>query len=155
MTVLLLCFLIGCVCGLRSLTAPAVVCWGAHLQRFSLAGTKLAWVGHPVTVGIFTALALVELVTDKLPSTPARTKGPGLIARVVMGAFSGLVLGVAGGANAIVAAIIGIVGALVGTFGGYQVRHTLVTKAHIPDFAVALFEDAVAIVGGWLIVSHL
>jgi len=31
-----------------------------------------------------------------------------------------------------------IIGALVGTFGGYHIRQALVTRAHLPDFAVAL-----------------
>jgi uncharacterized membrane protein len=30
MSALILVFLLGCVSGLRSLTAPAVVCWAAH-----------------------------------------------------------------------------------------------------------------------------
>ena len=54
-----------------------------------------------------------------------------------------------------VAGIVGVIGALVGTFGGYSIRHAVVTRAHLPDFAVALAEDFIAIVGGFLIVSHL
>jgi len=50
-------------------------------------------------------------------------------------------------------AIVGVIGALVGTFGGYHIRHTLVQRAHLPD-AVALAEDFIAIAGGLLIVSH-
>jgi uncharacterized membrane protein len=33
-------------------------------------------------------------------------------------------------------------------------RHALATRAHLPDFAVALAEDFIAIAGGLLIVSH-
>ena len=55
----------------------------------------------------------------------------------------------------VVAAIVGVLGALAGTFGGYNIRHALVAKAHLPDIAVALAEDAVAIASGLLIVSHL
>lgn len=152
---LLLCFSIGFVSGLRSLTAPALVCWAAHLGWLNLAGTPLAFMRHPAAVGIFTLLALVELVMDKLPNTPSRTAPMGLIARIVLGGLSGGALGLAGGTSLIVGAIAGIVGVLVGTFGGYNVRHALVGRLHLPDFVVALAEDAVAIVGGLLVVSHV
>ncbi len=154
-TVLFLCFLIGCVTGLRSLTAPAAVCWGAHLGWLHFAGTRLAFLQHRTTLIIFTLLALVELIADKLPNTPARTAPLGLIARVLVGGFCGAALSLSAGGGVVVAAIVGVLGALAGTFGGYNIRHALVAKAHLPDIAVALAEDAVAIAGGLLIVSHL
>lgn len=155
MTILLLCFLLGCVTGLRSLTAPAVVCWAAHLGWLHLAGTKLAFIGHPVTLIVFTLLALVELAADKLPNTPARTAPAGLIARIVFGCLCGVGVGTNADGSLLVAAILGVIGALVGTFAGYNVRKALVLRAHLPDFGVALAEDVIAIAGGLLIVSHL
>jgi uncharacterized membrane protein len=159
MTVILFCFLLGCVAGLRSLTAPAVVCWGAHLGWLHFAGTRLAFIGHMTTLIVFTLLALGELTADKLPKTPARTAALGLIARTFTGAFCGSALAVSAGGSLggslILAAVCGVIGALLGTFGGYNVRHALVTRAHLPDFAVALVEDIIAIGGGLLIVSHL
>jgi uncharacterized membrane protein len=155
MTVLLFCFLLGCVAGLRSLTAPAVVCWAAHLGWLHFVGTKLAFIVHPATLSIVTLLALVELTTDKLPTTPARTAPPGLIARILFGGLCGVALATSAGSSLMVAGIVGVIGALVGTFGGYSIRHAVVTRAHLPDFAVALAEDFIAIVGGFLIVSHL
>src|SRR5271165_229767 len=93
---LFLAFLIGVIAGLRSLTAPAVVAWAAHLNWINLQNTPLSFMGSTVAVVIFTALAIVELVADKLPSTPSRTKPPGLIARIVLGGLSGACLAVAG-----------------------------------------------------------
>jgi len=154
-TAFLSCFLIGCIAGLRSLTAPAAVCWGAHLGWLHFAGTSLSFMGHPVTLALFTLLALVEFVTDKLPKTPARTSGPGLIARIILGGFSGGALAVATGGGFVIGAVVGIVGALVGTFAGYHVRHALVAKVNLPDLAVALVEDVIAICGGFFIVSHV
>src|SRR6266849_2526604 len=78
--VLFLAFAIGIIAGLRSLTAPAVVAWAAHRGWLNLHNTALAFMGSTLAVGIFTVLALVELVADQLPSTPARTKPPALIA---------------------------------------------------------------------------
>jgi len=155
MTVLLLCFLLGCVAGIRSLTAPAVVCWAAHLGWLHLAGSKLAFMDHPGTLVFFTLLAVVELIADKLPKTPARTAPPGLIARIVFGGLCGTALAISAGASLIIAAIVGVIGALFGCFAGYNVRHALVTRAHLPDLAVALVEDLIAIAGSFLIVSHL
>jgi len=75
--------------------------------------------------------------------------------RIVIGGSGGLALATSAGESLIVAATAGVIGALVGTFAGYNIRHALVTRAHLPDFAVALAEDLIAIAGGLLIVSHL
>jgi uncharacterized membrane protein len=154
-TVLLLCFLLGCVAGLRSLTAPAVVCWAAHLGWLHLAGTKLAFMSHPLALMFFTLLAFIELIADKLPKSPSRTAPPGLIARIVFGGLCAVALATSAGGSMIVAATVGVIGALVGTFGGYNIRRALVARTHLPDFAVALGEDVIAIAGGLLIVSRL
>ena len=47
-------------------------------------GTKIPWMGALWALIFFVLLAIVELITDQLPSTPPRTKGPGLIARILM-----------------------------------------------------------------------
>src|ERR1700716_824853 len=132
-TILLFCFLIGCIAGLRALTAPATVCWGAHLGWLNFAGTRLAFLGSVWMVGIFTVLAILELVNDKNPKTPSRTAPSGLIPRILLGASCGAALVVSsGGAGAVVGGVMGIVGALAGTYAAYHVRHALVTKANLP-----------------------
>jgi uncharacterized membrane protein len=159
MTVLL-CFLLGFVDGLRSLTAPAVVCWAAHLGWVHFAGTKFAFIDHRSTLIVFTLLAVVELIVDKLPNTPPRTAPVGLIARILLGGASGLALAIGAGisvplAGLIALMLIGSVGAIAGAFAGYHIRRAVVLKAHLPDLVVAIAEDAVAIVGGLLIVSQI
>ena len=155
MTLLLLCFLFGCLTGLRSPTPPAAGCWAAHLGWLHFAGTKLAFLGRPVTLIVFTLLALVELIADKLPNTPARTAPVGLIARIVFGCLGGIALAAGTGGNLLGAGIVGIAGVLVGTFAGYQIRRDLVSRAHLADFAVAIAEDIIAVAGSLLIVSHI
>lgn len=145
MTLLLAYFFLGCFTGLRSLTPPAVVCWAARLGWLHLAGTKLAFLGHPVTLTIFTLLALIELIVDKLPNAPARTAPPGLSARLIFGCLCDIVIAISAGGSLPIAAIAGAMGAVVGTFGGYNVRKALVVRAHFRDFGVALAEDAIAI----------
>ena len=151
MSALMLVFFLGCVAGLRSLTAPAVVCWAAHFGWLHLAGTKLAFMNHPATMIILTVLAAVELVVDKLPKTPARTTPIGLTARVILGGLSGAAVAAGSGIIPYPSAAAGSIGALAGAFAGYNVRRTLVLRRHLPDFPVALTEDVIAIVGGLLI----
>ena len=67
---LCLTFGIGFVAGLRSMTAPAVVAWAAHLGWINLSGTPLAFMGSIWAVAIFTLGALAEYVADQLPTLP-------------------------------------------------------------------------------------
>lgn len=149
----IVCLLLGCLTGLRSLTPLAMVCWAAHFGWLNLAGTKLAFMGRPVTLILLTLLAVAELIADKLPRTPARTAPPGLMARVAGGCLCGVAIATSYGGTLLVRAILGIVGALIGTFVGYKTRHTLVVRAHVPDFAVAIAEDLIAVAGSLLIVA--
>jgi uncharacterized membrane protein len=103
------------------LTAPAVVCWAAHLGWLHFAGTKLAFLGRPATLVVLTLLAVIELIADKLPQTPARTAPLGLIARIALGCIGAVALATSTGGNLLVAAIVGIAGAVVGTFAGYRI----------------------------------
>ena len=152
--ILCLAFAIGVIAGLRTFTAPAVVCWAAHLGWNNLHGSHLAILGSIVTVVIVTLLAIFELVNDKLPNTPNRTTPGPLGARIVSGALCGAALAIAGGQGALLGAILAIIGALVGAFGGYQVRHQIVTRLKVKDIGVALLEDLIAIGGGLLIVTR-
>lgn len=153
--VLALAFAIGVMAGLRSLTPPAVVCWMAHLGVIHLEGSKLSFMSSTAAVVVFTLLALFEIVNDKLPKTPPRTAPPGFIARIVTGAWSGAALTMAGGAALVGGLVAGIIGAAVGTYGGYFARTGVVKATGAPDLVIALLEDLIAIGGGIFIVSRL
>ena len=149
--VLLLALLIGVVAGLRALTAPAVVAWAAMLDWINLDGTWVQWLGHPITVAVLTVLALGELITDQLPKTPSRLVPVQFITRLITGGFSGAALATAwgcrfGGLGA------GLIGAVLGTLGGYHLRRKLSDKEGI-DLPVALTEDIVAVLGGFAIAA--
>lgn len=150
----ILSFLLGFVDGLRSLTAPAIVCWAAHFGWLHFAGTKFAFIDHRSTLIVFTMLAIIELVADKLPGTPARTAPVGLLARIVLGGASGLALAASTGISVALAGVIASIGAIAGAFAGYHTRRAVVFEAHIPDLVAAIAEDAIAIAGGLLIVSR-
>jgi len=151
---LLLVFGIGIVNGLRTMTAPAVVAWAAHLGWINLSGSPLAFMGSIWTVGIFTLVAMCEFVVDLLPNTPPRTGARGLTARIVMGLLTGASLGVAGGTSPWLGAPIGAIGAIAGAFGGYQARSGLVRGLHVPDAVIAVPEDLIAIGLGLLLVTR-
>lgn len=153
MTIYLLALLIGVVAGLRAMTAPAAVAWAAHLGWLNLGGTWLAFLGNVWVRWILTALALVELVTDQLPSTPSRTVPVQFGARLLTGALSGAAVGAAGG-SWVGGIIAGVVGAVIGTLGGRAARARL-AAAFGSDRPAAFIEDAVAIVGALLIGAAL
>jgi uncharacterized membrane protein len=149
---LFLAFTIGIVAGMRSMTAPAVVAWAAYAHHLNVAGTLLGFMGSRVTLLVFVVFALGELVADKLPNTPARTKAPGLIARLLTGALCGSCLGATIGLSLFPGALLGAAGGIAGAFAGYQWRTGLVRALHVPDYVIALLEDALAIGAGLLIV---
>ncbi len=150
--VLLMALLIGVVAGLRSLTAPAVVSWAAFLGWINLHATWASWVANIVTVVVLSLLAVGELVTDKLPKTPPRTAAPSFAARLVLGAFAGAAIGAAWHYT-LSSLGAGVIGAVLGTLGGYHARRRLVAARNGHDLPIALLEDAVAILGGFSILA--
>lgn len=146
-------FFIGIVAGLRAMTAPAAVSWAAALGWINVSETPLAFMGYAWTPWIFTVLALVELVTDQLPSTPSRKVPPQFAARIIMGGLAGATIG-AGFGLLLVGLIAGIVGAVAGTYGGAAARGRL-AAAFGRDLPAALIEDAVAVLGAYIIVANL
>jgi uncharacterized membrane protein len=145
----LLALLIGIVAGLRAMTPPALVAWAAHLGWIDLSGSWLGFFANTWVRWILTLLAIVELVTDQLPSTPSRTVPIQFGARIATGALSGAALGTAGGAM-VGGLLAGVIGAVIGTLGGRALRARL-ASAFGSDRPAAFIEDAIAIGGALLI----
>jgi uncharacterized membrane protein len=135
--------LLGIRVGLGSLTAIGVFCWFGWLLLLPQLGWAL-WVGTLVSVIVFTIAAVGEYVADTLPQAPNRTAPLGLGARIAFGALVGALAAhgvfepIAGGI------IFGVVGALIGTYGGFRVRMYW-SKALGRDLPVALLESAMAL----------
>ena len=145
-------FLIGIAAGLRALTPVAVISWAARFGWLQLQDTWLAFLGFAATAYIATALALGELVTDKLPRTPSRKVPMQFGGRIVIGALCGATLGTQ--ADAMLGGLFaGAVGAVVGTLGGAALRAQL-ARLFGKDLPAALLEDVVAIGGAVLVVSR-
>ena len=127
------------------MTAPTAVSWAARLGWLHLENTWLAFLGFTATPYVMPALAVGELINDKLPKTPSRKTPLPFIARILAGGLSGAALG---------QPVAGALGAVAGTLGGYEFRSRLVKATGGKDLPIALLEDAIAVVGAWLIVSR-
>jgi uncharacterized membrane protein len=149
----LLALLIGVIAGLRAMTAPAAISFAAHYGLLNLSGTFLAFLGFRFTPWILLVLAIGELITDQLPTTPSRKVPVQFGTRILVGAVTGGAIGVAAG-SLWIGALVGIAGAIIGTLGGAAVRGKLAASFG-KDRPAALIEDAVAIGGAILIVLAL
>ena len=143
--------LIGIVAGSRAMMAPAAIAWGAKLGWIDLAPTWASFMASGWALGIFTILALAELVTDQLPNTPSRKVPPQFGTRIVSGGFTGAILGTLAAAT-IPGLLAGAVGAVIGTLGGAALRGRL-AAAFGSDRPAALLEDAAAIILGLVAVA--
>ncbi|WP_126979540.1 DUF4126 domain-containing protein [Frigidibacter oleivorans] len=146
-------FLIGCVAGLRTMTAPAAIAWSAWLGWTVLGGTWAGFMASVWAVALFSLAALAEFVTDQLPATPSRKVPMQFGARIVSGAVCGAMLGTAAGAT-VPGLLVGAAGAVAGTLGGAWARGRA-AAAFGQDRPAALLEDAVAIVLGLVAAAAL
>ena len=149
---MILACLIGIVAGLRAMTPVAAVSWAAYLGRLPLQGTSLSFLGATITPYVATVLALGELVTDKLPTTPSRKMAMPFGARILTGGLCGAAVVAPSGAM-LIGLLLGAVGAVIGTFGGAEMRAWL-AQAFGKDLPAALLEDVIAIGGAILILSR-
>ncbi|NUB10698.1 DUF4126 domain-containing protein [Azospirillum sp. Vi22] len=150
-TALILAVLIGAVSGSRTLLAPAAVSWAAYGGWLDLSGSWLFFLGHPVSPWVFTAMAVGELVTDKLPGTPSRKRPFPFASRIVGGAVAGAAIGANAGAW-VPGLFVGGLGAVAGTLLFYEARRRM-AAAFGRDRPAALIEDAVALTVALLVVA--
>jgi len=143
---LLAVLIVGFATGLRTFTPMAFICWVAVWGWLPLGGSRLAFLGTETGAIIVTALALFELVGDKLPITPGRTtKGP-LGGRILIGIFASASLALGMGHSWILLAVCGAVAAVAGAFAGFYYRVVVAKKTNIRDFLLAVLEDIATIV---------
>lgn len=135
--------LLGVVCGMRSMTAMAVLCWAAWLGYIPEHGWAV-WVSYLVVAILFTLCALGEYVADTLPKTPNRTAPGPAIARIVLGMLVGALVAMAIHEPLAGGVLLGAVGAVLGTWASFWIRMTL-SRWTRHDLPVALVESASAI----------
>jgi uncharacterized membrane protein len=150
---LALAFVLGFIAGLRSMTPLALVAWATAFGWLELDATPLAFLETSAARYVLGAFMIGELIADKLPFTPSRTRAGPFAARIASGALAGAALLAGADASLLQGAIAGALGAVAGTLGGYQARTGLVRRFRLPDLAVALAEDIVAVGGALLVLS--
>jgi uncharacterized membrane protein len=143
---------VGALAGLRAFTPPAVL---SHAVRRNvlLRRSPLKLLATARLSKGLTSMAAGELVTDKLPFTPSRLKSGPLAARMASGAVCGTALCISARESVGKGAALGAVGALAGALAGYHLRQRL--DREMPDFTVALVEDAIAVGGSIAVVYAL
>jgi uncharacterized membrane protein len=137
--------MLGFANGLRTLTPIAVVCWFAYTSHLHVEGTWAFWAANRTAAIVFTVLALGEYVGDKLPQTPSRTAAGPLAARIAFGGLVGAIVATSLHLSPALGIFPGAISAIAGAFLGYQLRRSLTATGKLPDFPVAVAEDAVTI----------
>jgi uncharacterized membrane protein len=147
--------LVGAVSGMRSMSAPALIGQLARSGSVAIGHSGIDALSRPVTAHGFTALAIAELVADKLPIIPDRTKPIPLAGRAFTGAVSGAAVCSAKRRSVLWGALIGGAAAIGAAYGMYQVRRQAARKLRVPDFVLGLAEDAAVAAVGWYVASRL
>jgi len=142
---------IGAVAGLRTLAAPAVLAWAAKRRSIRLGSSPLATIVSAKASKRITDFAVSELIADKLPFTPSRLNAGPLASRIISGAICGATIYGVVKRPLTEGAVLGGLGAIAAAFAGYHMRKRL--SRDMPDLAVAVLEDALAIGGGVLITA--
>jgi uncharacterized membrane protein len=143
-------FALGLVGGSRSMLPMALLA-----RRISSDGPDIADGGIVLdvlarrrTAVVLGLAAIGELIADMLPFTGSRTRPLPFVARVIIGGTAGAFQGLAEGRRSDRGALLGSLGALAGTLGGYWLRTSLLGR--LPPLVAALTEDALAIgLGLW------
>lgn len=154
--------LIGFMAGLRSATPLGAIAWAQKWGWLRPQGL-FAKSGSTPARALLTLGTAGELVADKLPFTPSRLMTPGLIVRAKTGGLSGAIVASSSNQSWLRGALLGAVGGVLGSYAGYHFRVGLTAKATdaaekrggspaAAAFAVAVVEDAVAVLGSlWLL----
>jgi len=141
--------LIGFVAGLRSMTPLALLNWTSRIGVDTDSAIE-QFLNAPASRMVSSALAVGELVGDKLPFTPSRLAAGPLIGRIVIGGLAGATICQRSRVSPIVGMAIGATAASAGSVAGYYGRQTLDKIKFVPDFVWASAEDTLALGLGYL-----
>jgi uncharacterized membrane protein len=148
-------FQIGIVAGMRAMSAPALVSHKlSHAPINPLPDSIFHFLTSSKAATTLAVLAGGELIGDKVPNAPDRISAAQLPVRLISGAASGAALTEAHGEPVVYGAVLGAVGAAVGSFAFFHLRHWLTHEKDLPDTVVALAEDALTIGLGLLTINE-
>lgn len=138
---------LGVVAGIRSQLPLALLSLAAR-QRDRDQQDLPEVLASPKVSALLLFNAAGEITVDKLPFTPSRLKPGSLVVRAGIGSLAGALLARSAKAESIQGAALGALGALAGSYAGYQVRAGLVATTGLPDPLFAVLEDVAAVAIG-------
>lgn len=133
---------VGFATGIRSMSGMAILAARATGHPRGFKGTRFGWLAYRPVAALFGLMAAGEVVVDKLPILPARTAPGPLFGRIQFSALAGSALFTEADAPAWQGAMLGAVSAVAGALAGYNYRVRTARALNLPDFPVALIEDA-------------
>ena len=137
---------LGAVAGSRAMTAPALLSYATVYGYVEeLEAAPFAALGSRKVLGVLGLLAGGELVVDKLGILGSRLAPRGLTLRVVSGALVGATLARTEDRSTTVGAVLGALAAVAAAHAAYHLRTAGGEKLGVPDRALAVVEDAVAV----------
>jgi uncharacterized membrane protein len=140
---------LGVLAGMRATSAPAIASHIlSHRNSGHLAKSSLDFMQSDKVAIVMKVFVAGELIGDKLPQTPNRTKPIGVLSRCLSGSLAGASIYKASGRNAFRGAVLGSVAAFGSTFGSYLLRKNVVNKLKDFDPVIGAIEDALVIGAG-------
>jgi uncharacterized membrane protein len=146
---------LGAVSGMRSMAAPAIVSRLASSGLLPIEESQIGFLTNPTTTKATAVLAIGEMLADKLPFIPSRTRALPLITRAVSGAMSGAAFSTGKKRSAVFGALCGMAAAIGATYGAFKLRQMADNRLRIPDTIVAVAEDALVAATGYLLLKAL
>lgn len=137
--------LLGFITGMRTMTPITVLCWFGWLRLLPL-DPWATWAGKLPVVLAFTFLAALEYAADKYGKSPRPTRPTVLTIRFFFGGLIGAIIATSLDAPTSEGVILGILGALLGAFCAYELRHQLTRRLGCKTWHVTLSEDIFAVV---------
>ncbi len=140
---------IGTLAGMRTSSAPAVTSQVlSHHYSKRLKNSPLNFMQSKKVANVLTALIVVELIGDKLPTAPNRTKPAGIIFRGLSGALAGASIYKASGNNVLTGTLIGAATAVASTYISFLLRKSIVKNTSVIDPIIGALEDVLVIGAG-------
>ncbi|HEX8298976.1 MAG TPA: DUF4126 family protein [Rubricoccaceae bacterium] len=139
---------LGVAAGMRSMTAPAALAHVLSHQTIGPFRQPARLLSSERVAGLAALAAAGEFVGDKLPFTPNRTEPLPLGGRIGSGALVGAAAAAARRESLVLGALVGAAAAAAASFAMVRIRTTLPKALGVPDFPVALAEDAAAVALG-------
>lgn len=140
---------IGALAGMRTSSAPAItsqILSRHHSKR--LERSPLNFMQLKTVTNILTILTVGEVIVDKLPTTPNRTKPAGIIFRGLSGALAGASIYKASGNNVLAGTLTGAASAVASAYISFLLRKSVVKNTSVADPIIGAVEDALVIAAG-------